>query len=39
MFPAMTIALKSSCEHVLLPLTLALLGACAANPWLVLSRL
>jgi hypothetical protein len=39
MFPAMTIALKTSCEHVLLPLTLALLGACAANLWLVWSWL
>jgi hypothetical protein len=39
MFPAMTIALKTSCGHMLLPLTLALLGACAANLWLAWSFL
>lgn len=39
MFQAMTIALKTSCELVHLPLTLALLGACTANLWLVWSWL
>lgn len=39
MFPAMSADLKTSCGHMLLPLTLALFGACAANLWLVLSWL
>jgi hypothetical protein len=39
MFPAMTSDLKTSCGHMLLPLTLALFGACAANLWLVWSWL
>lgn len=39
MFSAMTTGLKTSCEHMLLPLTLALLGACAANLLLVWSWL
>jgi hypothetical protein len=39
MFSAMTSDLKTSCGHMLLPLTLALLGACAANLWLVCSWL
>jgi hypothetical protein len=39
MFSAMTTDLKTSCGHMLLPLTLALLSACAANLWLVWSWL
>ncbi|MFK4506496.1 hypothetical protein IQ17_06836 [Bradyrhizobium daqingense] len=39
MFLAMTSDLKTSCGHMLLPLTLALFGACAANLWLVWSWL
>ncbi len=40
MFSAMSTAgLKTSCEHILLPLTLALFGACAANLLLVWSWL
>ena len=39
MFSAMTSDLNTSCGHMLLPLTLALLGACAANIWLVWSWL
>lgn len=41
MFPAMTTDLKTCCGHMLLPLTLtlALVGACAANLWLVWSWL
>ena len=39
MFPAMTTELKTSCEHMHLPLTLALFGACAANLLLVWSWL
>ena len=39
MFLAMTIDLKTFCEHVLLPLTLGLFGACAANLALVWSWL
>jgi hypothetical protein len=39
MFSAMTIRLKTSCEHMLLPLTLALFGACVANLALVWSWL
>lgn len=39
MFPAMTSDLNTSCGHMLLPLTLALVGACAANLWLVWSWL
>jgi hypothetical protein len=37
MFRAMTTGLKTSCAHLLLPLTLALSGACAANLLLVWS--
>lgn len=39
MFSAMTSDLNTSCGRMLLPLTLALLGACAANLWLVWSWL
>jgi len=39
MFLAMTNDLKTSCGHMLLPLTLALVGACATNLWLVWSLL
>lgn len=39
MFLAMTTDLKTSCEHMLLPLTLALFGASAANLYLVWSWL
>jgi len=39
MFLAMTTRLKTSCEHMLLPLTLALFVACAANLVLVWSWL
>jgi hypothetical protein len=39
MFQFMTTDLKTSCEHMLLPLTLALFGACAANLLLVWSWL
>lgn len=39
MFSAMTTDLKTCCGHMLLPLTLGLLGACAANLWLVWSWL
>jgi len=39
MFPAMTTGLKTSCGYLHLPLTLALVGACAANLLLVWSRL
>jgi hypothetical protein len=39
MFPAMTTGLKTSSEHMLLSLTLALFGACAANLVLVWSWL
>jgi hypothetical protein len=39
MFPAMTTDLKTCCGHMLLPLTLALFGASAANLWLVWSWL
>jgi hypothetical protein len=39
MFSAMTTDLKTSCGHMLLPLTLALFSACAANLWLVWSWL
>ena len=39
MFRAMTTDLKTSCGHMLLPLTLALVGACAANLCLVWSWL
>jgi hypothetical protein len=39
MFSAMTSDLNTSCGHMLLPLTLALVGACAANLWLVWSWL
>ena len=39
MFWGMTSDLNTSCGHMLLPLTLALFGACAANLWLVLSWL
>ena len=39
MFPVMTTNLKTASEHMLLPLTLALLGACAANLLLVWSCL
>jgi hypothetical protein len=39
MLSAMTTRLKTSCEHMLLPLTLALFGACAANLALVWSWL
>jgi hypothetical protein len=39
MFPAMTTDPKTCCGHMLLPLTLALFGACAANLWLVWSWL
>ena len=35
MFPAMTIGAHTSCGHILLPLTMALLGACVANLLLV----
>jgi len=37
MFWPMTTGLKSSCGHLLLPLNLALFGACAANLLLVWS--
>lgn len=39
MLPPMTTDLKTSCGHMLLPLTLALFGACAANLVLVWSWL
>jgi hypothetical protein len=39
MFPAMTMDPKTCCGHMILPLTLALVGACAANLWLVWSWL
>lgn len=39
MFRAMTTGLKTSCGHLLLPLTLALVGACTANLLLVWSWL
>ncbi|SFI33215.1 hypothetical protein SAMN05216525_107149 [Bradyrhizobium sp. Gha] len=39
MFPAMTTDLKTCCGHMLLPLTLGLFSACAANLWLVWSWL
>jgi hypothetical protein len=39
MLPAMTIDLKTSSRHMLLPLVLALFGACAANLALVWSWL
>jgi hypothetical protein len=32
---AMTVTLHTSCGHILLPLTVALLGACVANLLLV----
>ena len=35
MLCAMTITLHTSCGHILLPLTMALLGACVANLALV----
>ena len=37
MFRSMTTGLKTSCEHLLLPLILALFSACAANLLLVWS--
>jgi hypothetical protein len=39
MFCGMTTGLKTSCEHMLLPLTLGLFCACAANLLLVWSWL
>ena len=39
MFLIMTTDLKTCCGQMLLPLTLALSGACAANLWLVWSWL
>lgn len=39
MFPAMSADLKTSSGHMLLPVALALFGACAANLWLVWSWL